>query len=95
MWLPRDWNIYLPRDAMDQPFDQAMPFVPATGLLQGAVMRHGKGRVAVFGEAAMFTTQVIERGGTTIRFGMNDPSAAGNAQFVLNVLHWLSGRLDD
>ena len=95
MWLPRDWNIYLPRDAMDQPFDRAMPFVPATGLLQGAVFRHGRGRVAVFGEAAMFTTQVIQHNGHTIRFGMNHPDAAGNAQFVLNVLHWLSGQLDD
>ena len=94
MWLPRDWKVFLPRDAMDQPFDQDMPFVPATGLLQGAVLRHGKGRVAVFGEAAMFTTQVIHRGDTTVLFGMNNPDAAGNPQFVLNVLHWLSGQLD-
>ena len=72
-----------------------MPFVPATGLLQGAVIRHGKGRVAVFGEAAMFTAQVIERNGQVVRFGMNDPAASQNAQFVLNVLHWLSGQLDN
>jgi hypothetical protein len=27
------------------------------------------------------------------RMGMNDPEASQNAQFVLNVLHWLSGLL--
>jgi hypothetical protein len=29
------------------------------------------------------------------QMGMNHPSAAENAQFVLNVMHWLTGLLED
>jgi hypothetical protein len=29
-----------------------------------------------------------------MRFGMNSPEAAHNAQFLLNTVHWLSGLLD-
>jgi len=35
----------------------------------------------------MFTAQVDEEG----PMGMNHPEARQNAQFVLNVLHWLTG----
>ena len=63
----------------------------AGGLLHGAVLRHGRGRVGVFGEAAMFSAQL---GGPQRRpMGMNDPGAPQNAQFLLNVMHWLSGVL--
>ncbi len=72
------------------------PSESTRGLLQGAVLRHGQGRVAVFGEAAMFTAQTQILGDTVVmRMGMNDPEASQNAQFVLNVLHWLSGLLPD
>jgi hypothetical protein len=60
-------------------------------MLQGAVVRSDKGRVAVFGEAAMFSAQVS--GPDRRPAGMNDPAAPQNAQFLLNVLHWLSGLL--
>jgi len=66
--------------------------IPVTGWYQGAVLRVGKGRLAVFGEAAMFSAQV--EGPNREPFGMNAPTAKQNAQFVLNVLHWLAGRLD-
>ena len=74
-------------------FKPTTPAVPAAGMLQGAVLRFGKGRVAVFGEAAMFSAQ--ERIGKSERelMGMNRPDAAQNAQFLLNVMHWLSGLL--
>lgn len=69
-------------------FSKRTPRLSAAGMLQGAVLRHGRGRVAVFGEAAMFTAQFI---GTPRRpMGMNAPAAHQNAQFVLNVLHWLT-----
>lgn len=72
-------------------FTKLTPSTSATGMLQGAVLRHEKGRVAVFGEAAMFSAQLA---GTTKRpMGMNDPTAKHNAQFMLNVAHWLSGLL--
>ena len=67
------------------------PQISGAGMLQGVVLRPGKGRLAVFGEAAMFSAQTS---GPT-RFGFNDPNAPQNAQFVLNTLHWLSGLLSD
>lgn len=62
------------------------------GFLQGAVMKWGKGRIAVFGEAMMFT---VEGGGnlTGKFYGMNVRSSPQNAQFLLNVIHWLDGKI--
>ena len=65
--------------------------LPVGGWYQGAVLRHGKGRVALFGEAAMFTAQLA--GPNRTPMGMSAPVAARNPQFLLNVLHWLSGKL--
>lgn len=68
--------------------DLSGPSVPIAGLSQGALLEIGKGKVAVFGEAAMFTAQ---RGGPKNEpMGMNTPAARQNYQFVLNLLHWLS-----
>jgi hypothetical protein len=61
--------------------------VPVRGWLQGAALSRGNGRVAVFGEAGMFTAQLIGNGNP---MGMNAPSARQNPQFLLNVVHWLS-----
>jgi len=72
-------------------FSDSTPRVPAKGLLQGAAIQFGRGRVAVFAEAAMFSAQVT--GPARRPMGMNDPAAPQNAQFMLNVLHWLSGLL--
>ncbi len=55
------------------------------GALQGAALSYGRGRVIVLGEAAMITAQISEGQ----RFGMNY-AGAGNRQFVLNAMHWLS-----
>lgn len=89
--MPADWAVFFPNQAGE--FSSTTPAESARGLLQGAVLRHGRGRVAVFGEAAMFTAQSSINGDKITRMGMNDPEAAQNAQFVLNVLHWLSGSL--
>ena len=59
-----------------------------TGRLQGAALPVGKGRVAVFGEAAMFSAQLA--GPDRRPMGMNHPTAKQNAQFLLNVMHWLT-----
>jgi hypothetical protein len=69
-------------------FDQNTPKIPIGGWCQGALLEVGKGRVAAFGEAAMFTAQLS--GAQKRKFGMNDPEAAQNAQFLLNVMHWLA-----
>jgi hypothetical protein len=71
--------------------DKDTPRVPIKGWLQGAVMRVGLGRVAVFGEAAMFSAQLA--GPQKFQMGMNNPIAQQNPQFLLNVAHWLSGLL--
>jgi hypothetical protein len=73
---------------------RAWQFTPATpreslqGWCQGAVMQIGAGRVAVFGEAAMFSAQLAGPGQQKI--GMNAPEARQNHQLLLNVLHWLT-----
>ena len=69
------------------------PRVPINGWLQGATMRVGKGRIAIFGEAAMFSAQLS--GPNKNPMGMNAPVASKNPQFLLNVMHWLSGKLKD
>ena len=78
--------------------DTAWQFSPATksisgdGLFQGATLVVGKGRIVAAGEAAMFSAQRSGPQGQG-RMGFNEPSAPQNAQFALNVLHWLSGLL--
>lgn len=62
--------------------------VPVQGHLQGALLPFGKGRVAVFGEAAMFSAQLA--GPDKASMGMNAPIAKQNPQFLLNVIHWLT-----
>lgn len=59
------------------------------GHLQGAVLPFGKGRVAVFGEAAMFSAQLTGLW-TGFAMGMNASIAKQNPQFLLNVMHWLT-----
>jgi hypothetical protein len=82
---------YTPK-AFGQPPDKDTPRRPINGWLQGATIKVGKGRVAVFGEAAMFSAQLA--GPNKAPMGMNAPIAAQNPQFLLNVLHWLSGLLE-
>ncbi|MBL0063147.1 MAG: hypothetical protein IPP40_17115 [bacterium] len=62
-----------------------------SGWYQGAVKQFGKGRVAVFGEAAMFSAQLA--GPNKNPVGMNSPEAPQNAQLLLNTMHWLANRL--
>lgn len=64
--------------------------VPVEGWSQGAVLRVGQGRVAIFGEAAMFSAQWA--GPAKNPMGMNAPAAKQNHQLVLNVLRWLTER---
>jgi hypothetical protein len=65
--------------------------VASDGLPQGAVMGVEAGRAAFFGDATLFTAQIA--GPERRLVGMNASDAAQNFQFVLNVMHWLSGVL--
>ena len=74
--------------------DVAWEFGPDTrrvdvgGWSQGSVLEFGQGRVAVFGEAAMFSAQ--RSGPEATPMGMNAPVAGQNAQFVANLVRWLT-----
>lgn len=81
--------LLLPSEAWK--FSDATPRMAADRMLQGAALTFGRGRLAVFGEAAMFSAQVS--GPQHRPMGMNAPNAPRNAQFLLNVMHWLSGLL--
>jgi hypothetical protein len=74
-------------------FSEKTPRLSAAGMFQGVALHFGRGRVAAFGEAAMFSAQVA--GPEESKMGMNRPEAAQNPQFLLNVMHWLSGLLED
>lgn len=83
---PADWSL-LP--------DTAWVFHPGTqkvqleNYFQGALLKYGKGKVAVFGEAAMFTAQIVKE---SFKVGFNAPDAPENARFLLNVIHWLDSK---
>ncbi|MEW6737767.1 MAG: DUF4350 domain-containing protein [Acidobacteriota bacterium] len=66
--------------------------IPATNRAQAVALYYGKGRVVVLGEAAMITAQVTGDG--HIKFGMQR-SGNDNKQFALNIMHWLSGLLNN
>ena len=70
---------------------ERLPKYGLAGWAQAGVRGLGRGRVAILGEASMCTAQRNEYG----PFGMNHPEAAGNPQFCLNVVRWLSGVLND
>ena len=61
------------------------------GWSQGAYRTFGKGRVVVFGEAAMFSAQLA--GEKKNKMGMNDDRASQNYKLLLNIIHWLDGKL--
>lgn len=67
------------------------PFSQGEGFLQGAILNVGKGRVAVFGEASMFSTNWAEWN-DNYPMGFQNPQASDNKQFILNVMHWLAGK---
>lgn len=88
--FPEGYLVLMPHRAWE--FDDLTPRRPVNGYLQGAVMPLGKGRLAIFGEAAMFTAQVTS-GIPSIAMGFNSPEAIDNKQFILNVMRWLGGIL--
>ncbi|MFT6268711.1 MAG: hypothetical protein ACJAVV_001526 [Alphaproteobacteria bacterium] len=64
------------------------PKIPMDGWSQGAILEFGNGRVAVFSEAMMFTSQLYVPTGE--KMGLVSRGAEDNEQFLLNIMHWLS-----
>jgi hypothetical protein len=79
--------------------DTAWVFGPGTrytsikGWSQGAFMKYGRGRLVMFGEAAMFTAQL--GGPTQEKMGMNSGFAEENYKLLLNIIHWLDGKIPE
>jgi hypothetical protein len=86
--VPSGVKDYQPTRAWE--FTAETPAPSAEGMLMGALLQRGAGRVAAFGEAAMFSAQLA--GANREPMGFNHPAAPQNAQFMLNVTHWLAGR---
>ncbi len=66
------------------------PRLSSKGLLQGATLSLGAGRLAIFGEAGMFSAQIQTTDAGVALQGMNDPMAKDNYRFLLDLLQWLS-----
>jgi hypothetical protein len=81
-----DKRSWMPKKLYD--FHVDTPSISVAGWYQGAVAEFGKGKIAFFSEAAMFTAQIFDQG--RMRVSMNHPLAKDNAQLLLNVMHWLS-----
>ena len=82
--LPNDFKIYLTQKPWR--FYIKTKIISAEGYSQGAVLEFGKGKVAAFGEGAMFTAQYM----VFSKAGINSPKAKNNVRFLLNTMHWLT-----
>ena len=93
--LGNDYNIYLPNDVsqIKRPIPPNLPYISGMGLVNGAYLKFGKGKIVIFGDGAPFSAQL--QGIKSNKRGMNHPWARQNAQFLLNIVHWLDGRLSN
>lgn len=80
--LPDSFVLLKPRVAWE--FSADTQAYPGGGYLQGALMHFGSGRLAMFGEAGMFTAQRSADEDAPI--GFNSPFARHNRSFILRVL---------
>jgi hypothetical protein len=87
-FMPEHWSLQ-PDTAWR--FSERTQKQPLGGYCQGALLEYGNGKVAVFGEAAMFTAQIVN-GQRAV--GFNSPDAPQNARFILNLIRWMDGNND-
>jgi hypothetical protein len=71
-------------------FDENTPTRTLENAYQGAVLNYGKGKVAIFGEAAMFTSQTITNNTNSFNVGFTSTNAPNNVAFIRNVMYWLT-----
>jgi hypothetical protein len=88
--FPRNYLSFMPDTAWQ--FNANTRKTPVEGWSQGGYKKFGKGRVVIFGEAAMFTAQLA--GPDRVGVGMNADDARENYKLLLNIIHWLDGRFD-
>ena len=80
---------YMPEKSWEFPADT--PEISVEGWNQGATLEFDKGRIVIFGEAAMFTAQVS--GKEKMKMGVIAEGAEQNEQFLLNIMLWLSRKI--
>ena len=68
-------------------FYENTPRVNVEGWRQGAALEYGRGRIVVFGEAALFTAQVS--GENRMPMGLNAPGGENAAPLLVNIIRWL------
>lgn len=85
--LNDDYTLYMPQTAWE--FKDDTKKESGTGYCQGAYLKYGKGKIVVFGEAAMFSAQLAGTSPNQRRAGFNSPRARQNIQLLLNIIHWL------
>lgn len=72
-------------------FNEDTKTIPLEGYSQGAIMPYGEGRLAVFGEAAMFTAQIINTPQGEFKVGLNNKEMAPqNLEFLRSLMKWLT-----
>jgi hypothetical protein len=77
------YAVYMPEEAWV--FDENTIEIPAEGKSQLAILNYGKGKIAVSGEAAMFTAQTA--GGKKV--GMNSEEGSNNFRLLSGIMKWL------
>lgn len=64
----------------------------AEGLLMGATLDYGSGKIVVLGDIHLMCA--LKHGRTGQKAGMNHKYATKNALFVMNMFHWLDGFIE-
>jgi len=82
--FPETHQILIPEVAWQ--FEENTTIKAIGNTVMGAVKEYGKGKVAFFSEAAMFTAQIVQG---RHKVGFNSPFAPQNVAFILNTVHWL------
>jgi len=87
--LGEDYEVFLPSEVSEiyHPIAASVPKITGTGLANGAILQFGRGKVFLFADGAPFTAQL--EGIKSVKRGMNHPDATQNAQFLMNIIHWL------
>lgn len=91
--LGDDYRIYLPSHVsqIKRRLSDTIPYISGSGLVNGAYLKFGKGRIVIFGDGAPFSAQL--QGVKSEKRGMNHPGATQNGQFLFNIIHWLDRKL--
>ncbi len=84
--LDDEFRVMMPKVAWE--FNDSTPSLPGDGLHQLAHRKHGKGRIVVSGEAAMFSAQLA--GPQRRPMGLNNPIAKNNIHLLRAIMDWLA-----